>query len=540
MLPALLALTALVYLPGISGPSLLDDQNNLGLLAAVESGRLSAAEYVLSSGDGAVARPIARFSFLVNWWLAGDDLRAFKAVNLALHLISGLLVFVFVRQLARADRHLAGRDTALALLVTATWLLAPLLVSTVLYTVQRMAQLSALLTLAGLWAYTAGRSRGRSWPIAVAFVLCWPLATLSKENGVLLPLLALLVEIWFFAGTAHHPRFRRLLLGLTAIPAALVLARIAWDPSWLMAGYEERDFTLGERLLTQPRVLLDYLGNLVLAPGASPLGLLRDDVAPSTGLFEPASTAAALLAWAALLALALASRSTPLAGAGFGLLFFVAAHLLEAGVFPLELYFEHRNYLPAVGALFAVGVCVISLARRHRALAVGTALGLVLVMALLTAQRAWLWRSDLSLYQHAVHTHPRSARAWLGLAGVLLQSGRFEDGRVALDRAQALLGPDARLAIALQELAAACVLDRPPSEITWQRVAEAGRIGADLHTANALAWLSGAITSGECGVLDRQRLATILARLDVAPARGSRGRLRDSQLDALRRALSAR
>jgi hypothetical protein len=539
MLPALLALTALAYLPGVPGPSLLDDQNNLGLLAAVEAGRLGGAEYVLSSGDGGIARPVARLSFLVNWWLAGDDLRAFKAVNLALHLIGGLLVFTFVRQLARADPQLAGRDTALALLVSATWLLAPLLVSTVLYTVQRMAQLSALLTLAGLCAYTAGRSRGRDWPIAAAFVLCWPLATLSKENGALLPLLALLVEIWFFAGAARHTGFRRLLLGLTAIPAALVLARIAWDPAWLMAGYQERDFTLGERLLTQPRVLLDYLGNLVLAPGASPLGLLRDDVVASTGLLEPVSTVAALLAWAALLALAFASRGTPLAGAGFGVLFFVAAHLLEAGVFPLELYFEHRNYLPAVGALFATGVCVISLARRRRALAAGIALALVLVMGLLTAQRAWLWRSDLSLYQHAVHTHPRSARAWLGLAGALLQSGRFESGRTALDRAQALLGPDARLAVALQELAAACVLERPPPDITWQRVAGAGRVGADLHTANALAWLGGAITSGECDVLDRQRLASILARLDVAPARGRAGRLRDSHLDKLRRALSA-
>ncbi len=110
---------------------------------------------------------------------------------------------------------------------------------------------------------------------------------------------------------------------------------------------------------------------------------------------------------------------------------------------------------------------------------------------------------------------------------------------VRAEYAQALLGPEARFAIALQELAAACVLHRPPPEIRWQRVAEARRIGADLHTANALVWLGGAITSGECDVLDRQRLATILARLDVTPARGSRGRLRDSHLDALRHALSA-
>ena len=46
---------------------------------------------------------------------------------------------------------------ALLIAVCAAWLLAPMLVSTVLYVTQRMAQLAALFTLAGLLAFTVGR-----------------------------------------------------------------------------------------------------------------------------------------------------------------------------------------------------------------------------------------------------------------------------------------------------------------------------------------------------------------------------------------------
>jgi hypothetical protein len=47
----------------------------------------------------------------------------------------------------------------LASLLAAIWLLHPLNASTVLYAVQRMAQLSALFVLAAVWAYLAARAQ---------------------------------------------------------------------------------------------------------------------------------------------------------------------------------------------------------------------------------------------------------------------------------------------------------------------------------------------------------------------------------------------
>ena len=96
----------------------------------------------------------------------------------------------------------------LALLTSALWLLHPLHVSTVLYAVQRMAQLSTLFTLAGLYVFARYRSR---WAVAgaspgdVLACLLWLflftlLAAFSKENGVLLPWLVVVCEMFVYRG----------------------------------------------------------------------------------------------------------------------------------------------------------------------------------------------------------------------------------------------------------------------------------------------------------------------------------------------------
>ena len=152
-------------------------------------------------------------------------MRAFKAVNLALHLACGVVLFALTRALAGLRVDARAARTA-ALLACALWLLSPLLVSTVLYTVQRMAQLATLFSLAGLLCYVHGRRRGSRAAVAAAFGLCWPLAALSKENGALLPLLALLVEWWWLPCDARCSRNVR--------PSARCLGERPGDvvPSW--------------------------------------------------------------------------------------------------------------------------------------------------------------------------------------------------------------------------------------------------------------------------------------------------------------------
>jgi hypothetical protein len=539
MLAAVAAIVVAVYWPGLNGPLLLDDRPNLASLAAVDGGHMDAWDYVKGS-DGAVVRPVSRASFLLDWWLWGDQVRAFKSVNLALHLICGLLVFALARALL-APRLEDRAACTLALFVCAAWLLAPLQVSTVLYTVQRMAQLAALFTFAGLLLFVHARRTGSRPSLMIAFAVCWPLAALSKENGALLPLLALVVEWWLPGRAEDTRRVRRLLLALVALPALTLAARVALDPQWLLAGYQGREFTLAERVLTQPRALLDYLGNLLLLPGASPMGILRDDFPVSTALTAPVSTAMAALTWLGLAVAALVSRGTVFAPAGFGIAFFLAGHAVESTVFPLELYFEHRNYLPAFGVFISLGWCVWLLVPRLGARWCVALTGvLCLQFAVVGWQRVAIWRDESSLYTHAVQAHPLSARAHLGLAAVQLSARQFDAGSASLDRAARLLTDNARVGLALQLMAAYCLHGHQiPGEV-YARIERADTLGDDLYTLNALAWTAGAVASGACRGLDRARLMQALSTLNRAPIAWApeRQRLRDAHLEGLLQALA--
>src|SRR5690606_21983218 len=106
----------------------------------------------------------------------------------------------------------------------------------------------------------------------------------------------------------------------------------------------------------------------LLAPRARDFSIFSDD-------FVAAPAAAiSMLDWAMLaihavfIALAVAiSRRLPLAA--FGLLFFYLMHAFESTVFPLEPYFEHRNYLPSAGLVLAAGQAMILFRRNTRRVA---------------------------------------------------------------------------------------------------------------------------------------------------------------------------
>ena len=163
----------------------------------------------------------------------------------------------------------------------------------------------------------------------------------------LLPSL-LLIE-WLFFGQAGKARSRAPLLALVAANGLLLAGALfflsAQQPfGTYSASLTTRPFTPFERLLTQPGVLLFYL-SLLLYP--SPARLSIDHSFPlSTSLLQPWTTLPAILAVAGLIVLGIASRKRwPLLS--LAILFYFINHAVESSFIPLELVFEHRNYLPS-------------------------------------------------------------------------------------------------------------------------------------------------------------------------------------------------
>ncbi|MGH8122362.1 MAG: tetratricopeptide repeat protein, partial [Rudaea sp.] len=169
-----------------------------------------------------------------------------------------------------------------------------------------------------------------------------------------------------------------------------------------------RPWTLLQRLLTEPRVLLEYL-SLLIAPRPYSRGLFNDGFLASQDLFHPWTTLPSLLIVAGLLTSAIVWRKR-YPTLALAIVFYFAGHVMESTTIPLELYFEHRNYVPAMLLFWPLALWLTgdgALARIKPALTVGA----LLLLAAETWSAATLWgEPDVQALVWAAQ-NPESARA---------------------------------------------------------------------------------------------------------------------------------
>ncbi len=415
--------TVWLYWQGLPGIFLFDDFSNLKNLNTIEdTEQFSETWRFITEGiASSLGRPISLLTFVWqadSWPLYPGD---FKYVNLMIHLLNGCLIFWFILLLTRILELPEKRGLLLALLTASIWLWHPLQVSTVLYVIQRMAQLSTLFTLVGLLAYLYGRQylaqdklkTGFFW-VSIGVGLGGILATLSKENGILLVLYIIVLEV-----TVLHslpiPRYWRIWKGFFLyLPLILLSLYFATHVDNILRGYEIREFTMGERLLTQTRILTDYLAKISLL---RPYGftLYHDDFTISHSLLNPLTTLIAVGFIVAMFMVAIRVRHT-LPVLAFGILWFLAGHVLESSFIGLMLYFEHRNYLPMVGIIFVIAYGAIVLFNLLlnpflRKIALFFSILLLAVVPLITWSQTNLWGYPLLQAAFWAKQHPQSLGA---------------------------------------------------------------------------------------------------------------------------------
>ena len=438
----LLLATFLIYQGGLDGPFLLDDYANIEA-AYVSDFDLDRIYYEITHNrSGTLGRPISILSLLFSGIVHGPEAWGYKFHNLIIHMINGLLIFwLLVKLLPRlAPAQSQQNNLAIAGLVSALWLLHPLLVSTVLYAVQRMAQLSALFTLLSLVVYLNAREAASQpgWRFYVLAYLALPgcvlLSLFSKENGILIPLYIMAIELAAFRlDYSFAPlKSNRLVwfLGLFIVFPIVAGASIVLLNLDAFTNYQARDFTLGERLMTQLHVVMLYL-KMILLPRLSDMTLFHDylDVTRS---FDAVTGMLLLVLLSALFLVVYLYKRAPVLS--FAIAWFLISHSLESTVFSLELMFEHRNYLAAVGPLLAVVHYLFNIPAMPK-LKYLTGFFLVLVV-FLTTIRVQEWSNEETIYAVAVAEHPDSARAQSQLGNLKYNRGDIPGALEHLQRAQ--------------------------------------------------------------------------------------------------------
>lgn len=521
LLTALLGIVWVLCLPALGGTFLFDDYPNLNGLASIKADPSGYAvlQYVLGGVSSTPGRPLALLSFAAQYGSWNERPQDFIHVGILLHLLNGALWYGCLLRLQRFGAIPPLR--ALPLLAAALWVLAPINAGVAFYVVQRMTLLATTFVLLGLLLYLGGRAHAdhpsRAYLRMGAGVLLALLpGTLSKENAALAPMLFLTLEgtlLRMVPRPARWPAWSAVFLWL---PSALLLGYLAQRFPAFLQGYGSRNFGLVERLLTEARILFTYLAH-AFVPETS-VRAFHDDIRISASLVSPWTTASAVLGWVAISGLAIARRASWPAFA-FGVGWYLIGHLLESTVVPLELAFDHRNYLPLLGVTLAVAVGAAHLreavSNRARPLLDAAALAYLGLMAACLWLSASLWGQPLSQAREWVVRQPDSLRAVEHYGRQLLAAGDLDGAARLYEAAHRRRPEDAVIALSLFELGCFHPAIDPPLADVLRSV---GARGAEIARATVtLQRLADRFADGNCPHQSSQEALLLIDTLLESP-----------------------
>ena len=514
------------YWPGIHGPVLLDDRSSVMVIGDLKNRPELAFDYIFGDKSGALGRSVSMTSFVLEKMYLDEGITGGKKFNIVLHLLNGGLVIWLFWLLFRYLNVPGYR--ALAVVLGAMWLLHPLLVSTVLYVVQRMAMLATFFMLLASISYAywrfgliAGKTGvWRFLPVLVFLVL----ALLSKENAiVLVPVLLLMEVLWFeFAGRDGKviTWLRGLIYSLIALGALAMstILLVRWDH--LAARFRGRAYSLEERLFSQTRILWDYVLQWV-HPQVARMGLYHDDVVLSRGLFEPAATLYAVIAWVLVVAVCcVLLRYQAGRWIVFGIAWFLLGHSVESTVLPLELYFEHRNYFPAIGLVLTLGGMFAAIVKKwpEPRSPLLICIGLcALLLSMLASSQVQIWSNRSLLLLSQLNAHPQSSRANIDMAIEMAELGQVEAAhhysRIAFEASANAAGSQELSGdYEIRTLALSCIANKP---VLPAMIDELGMKDPDrpLSSVTTLLTMVRLLQDNRCPQFDRVRFADRVAQL---------------------------
>jgi protein O-mannosyl-transferase len=430
----------------------LDDYSNIISNPAIRISDISPnslfrAAGLFQSPDGTDTgirfRPIAFLTFALNWYAGKDQPAGYHAVNILLHTLCSIILFYLLQSLFLTP-CLSGcykRDERnIALLAAVLWAIHPIQVQAVTYIVQRMTILATLFYISCMLCYVQARVQTERTKKSALFSGCFLfllLAVSSKENAVILPLSLALVEIVFFCNLSEGTNLKNCFrIIITAIVASGILSAIVAyftmpNPlTFINRISTVRPFTLLERLMTEPRVVIGYLSQ-IFCPLLTQFSI-EHSVTVSKSLMNPVTTLPSILFISGLLVFSLFQlKKTPILS--FSILFYFLNHIIESTVIPLELVFEHRNYLPTTFIFFPIATAGIKGLRYYQKMdrqsmflfCFSLITAFLIVLGISTHLRNQVWDSEKTLWEDAMLKAPLSARPYGRLAWFYEEKGQY-------------------------------------------------------------------------------------------------------------------
>jgi protein O-mannosyl-transferase len=310
-------------------------------------------------------RVFSYFTFALNYYFGGFNVFGYHLVNFLVHIASGIFLYAFLLltfNLPSLKEKYGPIDYKVALFTSLIFISHPIQTQSVTYIVQRMASMAGMFYLLAMVLYIKGRlSTGTArFCYFGGTALSYLLGIFSKENVAILPLFIALYEFYFFQNLDLGPRGKKVVFWLVGVLFILgTIGLILWGQRYyndIVEGYKIREFTMSERVLTQFRIVLYYV-TLLIYPHPSRLNLDYDFPISKT-ILDPPTTLISLLIIAGLIGYSLwTAKKRPMIS--FCILWYFGNLVIESSIFPLEMVYEHRLYLPAVGPFVLFSLFVV-------------------------------------------------------------------------------------------------------------------------------------------------------------------------------------
>ena len=433
VLIALLALFAWHNSFGV--PFVFDDKINVLENPSIKS--LQPLSSVLSAppGTGTAGRPLLNLSLAVNYAISGLSPASYHALNLLIHVMSGIVLLGLLRRTFGSPRLsplFGSRAPVLALAAALAWTLHPLTTESVTYVSQRAESMMGMFFLICLYCAARGFEKRpvNLWHAGAAAALV--LGAASKEVIVVAPLLILAWDAVFGQKKVMDALRRSWFLYLGLLAGMAWLFFLVWLGG--TAGANPLDHGVGRfnYLITQGGVILHYLRLSFF-----PVGQAFDYWDWDRSLTLAAYIKATLVGALAVLSIWGLARRHP---AGFAGAWFFLVLAPTSSLMPLKCpAYEHRMYLPlaAVAALSVGGLYWAArstggrfpenIRKRGGLFGAVLAVFVILVLCGLTIHRNHDYRTEFALWADTLEKRPGNLKAHLNMAQALESLGDLKE-----------------------------------------------------------------------------------------------------------------
>lgn len=431
---ALFVLLSVIYANSIYGTWVFDDLSNIIENRILPNFSWSAFidEYITKN----FIRPLVFLSFLFNYRIGGYDIFGYHILNFAIHFISAIFVFLLIYKTLNLPK-LSGRygehAYSIALLAAAFWATSPVHVTAVTYIVQRMAGMAGMFYFMGMYFYVQGRTAQSRSSAVIFYGLCSiaaVMAFLSKENAAMLPVSLYLYDLFLIRGADRQNIVKDLKRFALPFGGFLLIGAVYLLTTSFPLDYRAYTFSLKERLLTEPRIIMFYL-SLLLYPMPGRL-MLDHDYTLSTSFFTPWTTALSIGVIIGLVIWALVIRQKrPLIA--YCIIFFFLNHLIEGSVIPIEILYEYRNYIPSLSFFILLALVMIWALNFFKSNRIVFFLVAACITFLLAAQGDTVYRrnklffSEKYLWVDNIQKAPKLSRPHANLSIVYLREGNRQE-----------------------------------------------------------------------------------------------------------------